>query len=129
MRRKFAQLRTQTRLQVAQNKQTVTRRFNTKAFINLTITICLFTLLVFPVAGLQFYLVISDVSTENVNIFWLETLCSISFSSVYVAYPVVTSLADKEIKRTIAIMLRRICDDNVEASDDVFEAHGHGAKL
>ena len=120
VRQKFAKLRTQARMHVIQNKQNTRHRFNTKAFVNLTLTIAMFTLLVFPVTSLQFYLALSKGNTKEINIFWLETLVSISFSLIYVAFPVMTAIADKEIKRTIVKMFRTICDDH-EASDDLLE--------
>ena len=101
------------------------RRFNTKALLTLTVTQCLFTMLVFPVATLHFMLAISEASTETFDMFWLEILVSISFSSVYVIFPVMTALADKEIKRTIAKLVRRVCED-FEVQDDITASNHFG---
>lgn len=92
---------------------------NKKAFATLTVTLCIFSLILLPVVVLQINIATNDYSKQSFNNLVLETLICVSFSVAYLVLPLMTALGDKEVKMTIAKWLKSRCD---EADPGVYPA-------
>ena len=86
--------------------------FNSKAFLTLTATYCLFSFLVLPIIILQLNLVTKEINEQNFNNYELETVFCISFSLVFWVLPLIAAVGDKEVKSTIVKLLKSSCDDS-----------------
>ena len=111
IRRKLNDLHTRPRLKAEHRRAVVVRRrFNAKAFANLAFTLLVFSFLIIPIMVLQIVLAMRDPSSPIFDNLPPETLVCVSLSFLYSAFPIMTVIADKEVKGTIARMLKRACD-------------------